>query len=135
MAWPDVEVIISDNLADLGDTFLRLTPEWTQRFEVADPTDPPNPVIHIYAIGGNSNIGPLRSSRLIVDVFTASRDESREVALTVRDRLTSGPLWTEADGLVDNMTCEVEPILLPFTHDRIVQWRATYRAEMRPVPA
>ena len=89
------------------------------------------PMRHVYSVGGRDE-GVLRTDRLVVDVYAVGRSAAKAGAEEVRSILTDGPHFT-TEGLLDRITVEVGPHLLPYASERIVRYTATYRVDVRPV--
>lgn len=128
--WPDVELAVMDVLDELGETYLQLTVDWIEVLE-GDP-DPDATAIKIYAVGGFGGDNVTRTQRVLVEVYAKSRDRCQDVITAARNKLLSGPHDTSA-GMIDRVRAEIEPARIAFTHQRIVQYQATFRADVRPI--
>lgn len=88
-------------------------------------------VHHVYSVGG-SVAGPLRTDRVVVDTYAPGRDAAKAAAEGQMGRLTAGPHHT-SEGLLDSVTVETAPHLIPYPDDMVTQYQATYRVDTRPL--
>lgn len=128
-AFPDVEYMIKDLLADLvtdPDDVGMVIPTDLQTRVTADP---PRPVIRIRCIGGvDDRISD--HPRVDVEVFAATRAAAFPLAETVRQRLISRPRMTSY-GLIDRVQTETRPQQIPYDDPDVRRVTATYRVSLR----
>ncbi|HLR96675.1 MAG TPA: hypothetical protein VK053_19275 [Jiangellaceae bacterium] len=129
-AFPDIEMALVELLEPHGETRLRLDAGFEQRIDEGEAPA----VIHAMTLGGYGGNQILRTDRARVGVYAASRDGAHDLAMTIRAHLLDSPHVTEA-GLLDLVTCETEPVQVPYPSDRVLLWQATFRVDTRPVPS
>lgn len=133
--WPDVEA----NLLDWArTTFPELAdPDPQHPYEhvgVETPSDLQSrlPFARIYSPPGGINDFDDITDRVLVDVdiFTATRNPGRELAMLLRGRLVTYPMQVGAI-VLDSVQCNMRPARLPWADETLYRHGATYTVSLR----
>ncbi len=128
MSFPDIEKAVMQLLEPYGECYLRLAIDWEHRL-----TNGHVPVIiHIADLGGVGGDEVLRTDRVRIGVYAASRDAGYSTAEQIRAVLLNSPHATE-HGVLDRIASETEPVQMPYISDRVLMYQAVYRVDVRPI--
>lgn len=118
-AFPDIERILGDLLADLGTVGSETNIDLQTRL----------PYIRVHRIGGADD-RITDPARVDIDVYAADATAAKAVTETIRQRLISGPSAT-AHGIIDRAWTESGPQTAPTDDPNLRRVITTYRISMR----
>lgn len=123
-SFPDVERVLADLFADLASaadaTVVTVLPADLQQVL---------PVIRVRRLGGGDDRWT-DQPRVDIEVYAASREAGKPLALQLQARLLSYPHST-SHGVIDHAATEVGPQELPYADQDLRLFPATYRLSLR----
>lgn len=90
------------------------------------------PIAVIYGVGGTQS-GVLSRDTIAIDVYAEGRDDAYAAAEEIRQHLAGKFHYSEEYGLVDLVLVDTSPYQVPYLHDTVTHFTATYLVDTRAI--